>query len=125
MTDNSDDDAMMGSGWMTTMSFSERDLAEGVTNWLLENFRTQLTDAVKSTPFSVPLLCAIACREAGSFWLPLTPGRTAAEILGLCVFDASGDVPGAPRSAFPINTAQFRLSFGEDFTAMLINEANQ
>lgn len=124
MTENGGDDAIMG-GSMTTMAFSERDLAEGVTNWMLANFRAQLSDAVRSTPFSVPLLCAIACREAGSFWLPLTPSKSAAEILGLCVYDASGDVAGAPRSAFPINTAQFRLSYGDDFTGMLVDEANR
>jgi hypothetical protein len=125
MAEDGDGSAVMDAGSMTTMESSDRrDLAQGVTYWMLANFRTQLTDAVRSTPFSIPLLCAIACREAGEFWLPLTPIRSAAEILGLCVYDASGDVPGAPRTAFPINTAQFRLSYGDDFTAMLINEAN-
>lgn len=125
MTENGDNDPMAGAGSMTTAAFSERDLAHGVTNWLVVNFGAQLKEAVSSTPFSVPLLCAIACREAGSYWLPLTPSKSAAEILGLCVYDASGDVAGAPRSAFPINTAQFRLSYGEDFTTMLIDEANK
>lgn len=122
-TDGEDDTTMAGS--MTTMAFSERDLAHGVTNWMLTNFRTQLVGAVQSTPFSVPLLCAIACREAGGYWLPLTPTRPAAEILGLCVYDASGDVAGAPRTAFPTNTAEFRLAYGDDFTTILIGEANK
>lgn len=110
---------------MTAFASSERDRAQGVTSWMLTNFRSQLTDAVRSTPFGVPLLCAIAYREAGIYWLPLTPYKSATEILGLCVYDASGDVAGAPRSAFPINTAQFRLAYGDDFTAMLIDETNK
>jgi hypothetical protein len=110
---------------LATMAFSERDLAHGVTRWMNSNFQLQLADAVRSTPFTVPLLCAIACREAGMYWLPLTPHKSAAEILGLCVYDASGDVAGAPRSAFPINTAHFRLAYGDAFTTMLIDEANK
>ena len=124
MAMNGEDDTTVA-GSMMTMAHSERDLAHGVTNWMLSNFRAQLADAVKSTPLSVPLLCAIACREAGGYWLPLTPTRSAAEILGLCVYDASGDVAGAPRTAFPANTAEFRLSYGDDFTTMLIGEANK
>jgi len=118
------DDGTASSGSMTTMAFSERDVAHGVTRWMISNFQSELADAVRSTPFTMPLLCAIACREAGMYWLPLTPHKTAAEILGLCVYDASGDVAGAPRGAFPINTAQFRLAYGDAFTAMLIAEAN-
>jgi subtilisin family serine protease len=110
---------------MTTFASSERDRAHGVTDWMLTNFRPQLANAVRSTPFSLPLLCAIAYREAGIYWLPLTPYKSAVDILGLCVYDASGDVPGAPRSAFPIDTAQFRLTYGDDFTTMLIDETNK
>jgi hypothetical protein len=111
-------------GSLATRAFSERDLAHGVTSWMVSNFGPQLTDAIHSTPFTVPLR-AIACREVGMYWLPLTPHKSAAEILGLSVYDASGDVAGAPRNAFPINTAQFRLAFGDAFTAMLVDEANK
>jgi subtilisin family serine protease len=112
-------------GTLATQAFSERDLAHGVTNWMISNFGAALADAVKSTPFTVPLLCAIACREAGAYWLPLTPHRSASEVLGLCVYDASGDVAGTSRSAFPTNTAQFRLAYGQQFTDMLVAEANK
>jgi len=112
-------------GMMATAGHTERDIAQGVTRWLIGHFHSELTDAVKSTPFTVPLLCAIACREAGIYWLPLTPNRPAAEILGLCIYDASGDVAGAPRSAFPTNTAQFRLAYGDAFTNLLIAETNK
>ena len=71
-------------GSLATRAFSERDLAHGVTTWMVSNFGPQLTDVVRSTPFTVPLLCAIACREAGMYWLPLTPHQSAAQILGLC-----------------------------------------
>jgi hypothetical protein len=103
---------------------SERDQADGVTRFMIRNFQPQLADAVRSTPFTVPLLCAIACREAGLYWLPLTSHKPAAEVLGLMVYDASGDVAGAPRRAFPVNTAEFRLHYGDAFTAMLVAEAN-
>lgn len=104
---------------------TERDTAHGVTRWMLDHFRDELDDAVRGTPFSVPLLCAIACREAGNYWLPLTSSRPASEILGLCVYDASGDVANAPRSAFPVNTSEFRATYGKVFTNLLIDETNK
>jgi subtilisin family serine protease len=110
---------------MTTLAFSEQDLAQGVTHWMIANFGSQLSDAVKTTPLSVPLLCAIACREAGAYWLPLTTHMTAAQVLGLCVYDASGDYLGTTRSAFPTNRAQFQLAYGATFTNMLVDEANK
>lgn len=112
-------------GMMAMAGRTERDDAHGVTRWLIGNFRSELTDAVRSTPFTVPLLCAVACREAGIYWLPLTPNRSAAEILGLCIYDASGDVANAPRRVFPTNTAEFRLAYGDAFTNMLIAETNK
>ncbi len=126
MADRFDDESgTVGAGVATTAADSERDVARGVTRWLISNFRAELADAARATPFTTPLLCAIAWREAGPYWLPLTPHKTAAEILGLCVYDASGDVAGAPRSAFPVNTAQFRLKFGDTFTRLLIAETNK
>jgi hypothetical protein len=120
-----DESETAGLRLMTAMAFTERDLAQSVTRWMVSNFQPELADAVRSTSFTVPLLCAIACRETGTYWLPLTPYNKAAEILGLCVYDASGDVGGIPRRAFPANTAQFRLAYGDAFTTMLIGEANK
>lgn len=40
------------------------------------------------------------------------------------MLDASGDVPDAPREAFPRNTDAFRRVYGPEFTNMLIAEAN-
>ena len=45
-------------------------------------------------------------------------------VLGLCIGDASGDFPGTVRHAFPTNTAAFRAKYGDQFTDMLIDEAN-
>lgn len=118
-------EATSGPQPLATAAHTERDLAHGVTRWLLTNFGPELNDAVRGSVLTPPLLCAIACREAGMYWLPLTPHPPAAEILGLCVYDASGDVAGAPRNVFPVNTAQFRLAYGDAFTAMLIGEANK
>src|SRR4051812_38253823 len=102
MTQNSDaSDFSAEPGMLSSRAFSEKDLAQGVSRWMVTNFGQPLEEAVRGTPFTIPLLCAIACREAGAYWLPLTPHKPPAEILGLCVYDASGDVPGAPRSAFP------------------------
>jgi hypothetical protein len=123
MTEIRSDDSET-TGIVATFVSSERDQADGVTRWMISNFQPQLADAVRSTPFTVPLLCAIACREAGLYWLPLTSHKPAAEVLGLMVYDASGDVAGAPRSAFPVNTAEFRLHYGDAFTSMLVDEAN-
>jgi hypothetical protein len=120
-------DANVASGFsvFSNAAHSEAELAQGVTKWLMTNFAPAITAAVQGTPFSPALLCAIACREAGAYWLPLTPHKTPADILGLAVYDASGDVAGAPRSAFPVNTAAFHAAFGDDFTNMLIGEANK
>jgi hypothetical protein len=125
MPDFVDGEMTFDAGVMANRANSERDLATGVTRWMISNFGAPLADAVRSTPFSAPLLCAIACREAGAYWLPLTPHKPPAEVLGLCVYDASGDVPGAPRSAFPVNTAEFRMAYGQQFTDLLIAETNK
>ncbi|UVC12309.1 penicillin-insensitive murein endopeptidase (plasmid) [Rhizobium sp. TH2] len=112
-------------GTFLAVANSEKDTAQAVTRWMVRHFRDELDDAVRGTRFSVPLLCAIACREAGIYWLPLTAGRSSAEILRLCVYDASGDVSGAPRSAFPVNTSEFRATYGQVFTNLLIAETNK
>lgn len=125
MTDFIEGELAFDTGVLSNRGNPERDLATGVTKWMMSNFGGPLADAVRSTPFSAPLLCAIACREAGAYWLPLTPHKPPAEVLGLCVYDASGDVAGAPRSVFPVNTAEFRLAYGQQFTDLLIEETNK
>lgn len=92
--------------------------------WLTNHFAVPLMKAKEGTPVTMPLLCAIALKETHNIWLPRVDTHTPDELLRRCVGDASGDVDGAPRSAFPRNTDEFRARFGDEFTDMLIAEAN-
>lgn len=95
------------------------------TRWLMTQFGPDLQRAADGTPFGVELLCAIACKETGSMWLPFVErGMPAGDILGRAIGDASGDFPNTSRTAFPTDTAAFRAAFGDAFTDMLIAEAN-
>jgi len=94
------------------------------TGWLIANFGPNISNAVSGKPYSRSIVCAIACKEAGFIWISRTDAMAAAALLPLLVGDASGDVAGAPRSAFPKNTAAFRAKFGAPFTNKLIGEAN-
>jgi hypothetical protein len=93
--------------------------------WLLENFGEQLAQATKGKPYKVKHLCAIVCQETAYKWLKWVGEHDARTIIERCVFDASGDYPDSPRSAFPKNTAAFRAKYGAAFTDMLIEEANK
>lgn len=99
--------------------------AQDAANWMKSNFKAHMEEAVSNTPFSVDLLCGIACQETAYFWLNLIDDHPVDEVLARCVLDASGDYPGTSRNAFPKNTEVFRERFGDDFTNMLIDEANQ
>lgn len=92
--------------------------------WLKTNFGAQLAKAVENSPFSVDTICGIACQETANVWVSWIGKKTPEEILGLCVFDASGDYPGTQRSAFPKNAAAFRAKLGDAFADDLIAEAN-
>jgi hypothetical protein len=94
-------------------------------SWLKRTFGADMAAAGNGTPFSVDLMCGIACKETAVHWVNWINDRSADEILSLCVFDASGDYPGTRRSAFPRDTAAFRARYDEPFTAMLIEEANR
>jgi hypothetical protein len=91
--------------------------------WLHNNFAAQIAAAIEGKPYSAPIVCAIACKETGFIWIPRTemaPG----DLLPLLVGDASGDIEGHPRHAFPQNTEEFRDQFGDDFTSLLTDESN-
>ena len=96
-----------------------------VTKWLRKNFGDAMQAAVQDPPFSVEQLCGIVCQETAYFWCDLIDKLPVAAILERCVLDACGDVPGTDRSAFPRNTAAFRSHYGDDFTQLLIDEANK
>jgi hypothetical protein len=96
-----------------------------VARFMKDNFGPAMRQAVAGTPFSVDLLCGIACQETAIYWVGLIGTSPVDKILERCVYDASGDYPGTNRSVFPVNTAAFRGRYGDDFTSMLIEEANQ
>jgi len=100
--------------------------AKEVAQWMVDNFDAKLDAAVAGTQFQKKHLCAIACQETAYKWLSwvhheLSPD----EILARCVFDGSGDVPDTSRNVFPQNAAAFRARYGDEFTDMLIAEANK
>ena len=98
-----------------------------VTNgaaWMLSNFGVDIAGTVAGRPYTAAIVCAIACKETGFIWISRTADHAPQALLPLLVGDASGDVEGHPRMAFPRNTAAFRTRFGNAFTAELISEAN-
>ena len=93
--------------------------------WLKDNFLSNIEKAVAGTPFGVEHICGIFCQETlykVSLWIGKYDTAT---ILARCIMDASGDVPGTTRSAFPKNKEAFMAKYGPDLTAMLINEGNK
>jgi len=94
----------------------------------MTNFGGSIRSATNGTPFSPALLCGVACQETAYVWLPLITKAgstiTPDQVVARCVLDASGDVPTAPRSAFPRNTAAFRAKYDRAFADMLVGEAN-
>lgn len=93
--------------------------------WLLSNFPAEIAAAVAGKPYDTSIVCAIACKETGFIWIGRSSTMTGRQLLPLLIGDASGDVAGAPRSAFPKNTAEFRAAFGKPFTDTLIAESNK
>jgi hypothetical protein len=102
-----------------------RDQTHQVAKWMKGNFGDAIRAAVAGTPFSPDIVCAIACQETAFVWVHFLDRLSVNEIIARCVFDASGDFPGTKRSAFPRDTAAFRQRYGDEFTGMLIDEANK
>lgn len=99
--------------------------AHSVARWMKTNFGGAIRAAVGGTSFSLDNICGIGCQETAYFWVTRMESLTVDEILARCVLDASGDIPGHLRNFFPKNTAKFRERYGNEFTEMLIAEANQ
>ncbi len=102
--------------------------ARRTTRWLLEHFGEPMHAIIEetpATPFSVEVLCGIVCQETACFFVRHLDTLTPAQVLARCVFDASGDAAGTARSAFPKDTAAFRAAYGDAFTRMLVDEANE
>jgi hypothetical protein len=92
--------------------------------WLLDNFGPALGNAIQGKTYKLKHLCGIVCQETAYKWLKWIGLQDTNTIVARCVFDASGDYPGTTRSAFPKNTDAFRAKYGDEFTNMLIAEAN-
>lgn len=88
-------------------------------NWFKENFSDKI-----NTSYSLDFITAIAVKETSFKWLNWIDILTPEKILQRCVFDASGDVPGTFRTAFPRNRHDFEFKYGTPLTEMLIYEAN-
>ena len=101
------------------------DDSQALARWIKTNYGQQINDVLAGSPFTLDIACAITCQESGIYLLPFTKKFAPDEALELCVFDASGDANGTSRGAFPRNTAEFRAQYGNDFTNMLIAEANK
>ena len=127
---------MRGFTYLEDQSWIDREMTRGddlpislsqakkVTLWLKRNYGDKIEATCKGTPFPPHVICAIACQETAYFWLKMSEKLTADEVLARCVLDASGETSSDPRSAFPRNTSAFRSKYGDDFTDMLIEEAN-
>lgn len=98
--------------------------ARTAARWMKRHYGDRIARAVRGTPFSVNLLCGIACQETAIFWLNFIDDLSPDEVLARCVLDASGDYPGTVRMAFPRNTEAFVARYGQDLADMLIEEAN-
>ncbi len=81
--------------------------AKAEARWMKRHYGDRIARAVHRTPFSVNLLCGIACQETAVFWLNFIDDRSPDEVLARCVLDASCDFPGTMRMAFPRNTETF------------------
>src|SRR5438445_12355634 len=101
-----------------------REAALRLDNRLKVAYGDRMRAALQGTPFSVDVACAIVCKETGLYLLPFLDRMPADQALARCVFDASGDADGTSRGAFPKNTAAFRARYGDEFTQMLIEQAN-
>ncbi|BAV07124.1 hypothetical protein SAMN05421788_102251 [Filimonas lacunae] len=99
--------------------------ARRATVWLKTHFEQDITAALANTPWTIDLVCAIACQETAYKWLYWINTHQPDIILQRCVLDASGDFPGTSRKAFPKNRTAFEAKYGPALTNMLIEEGNK
>jgi len=93
--------------------------------WLKKNFDKEIAAAVAGKPYGFKHVAAIFCQETAIYIYPLISKKLPTfTILKSAVFDASGDVVGTKRSAFPKNRQEFQAKYGLVATEMLIKEAN-
>lgn len=102
-----------------------RDRAQRLARWIKSNHGAAIEEKLDGTPFSLDIACGICRKETGIYLVDFIANMEAAEALARCVFDASGDADGTSRRAFPVNTEAFRTAYGDEFTAMLVDQANK
>jgi hypothetical protein len=113
---------MMESGM--NLPLSKDQVRKGAV-WMHANFAPEIARAIDGKPYSAAIVYAIACKETGFIWISRTTTIPPAELLPLLIGDASGDVEGHSRNAFPQNTGVFRAEFGDAFTDQLIDASNK
>ncbi len=101
--------------------------AAAVKRWFRQHFAAEIDAAITGVAgLDSDLVCAIAAKESAVYWVGKIGQIAPGAILGYCVFDASGDVPGTHRDAFPRNQAALRADpVHGAVTDMLIAEANK
>ena len=101
--------------------------AASVKRWFRGNYAAQIDAAIAGAAgLDSDLVCAVAAKESAVYWVGKIGLLAPSAILGYCVFDASGDVPGTHRDAFPRNQAALRADPAHGaVTDMLIEEANK
>jgi len=93
--------------------------------WLQDNFKDDIQNAIKETNYSHELVSAIFSQETAQRVLLWVEKYEPDIILQRSIFDASGDFPNTTRNAFPKNAAAFHDKYGDEFTDMLISEGNK
>jgi hypothetical protein len=91
--------------WTMTPSMSAQ-LTPAASRWLIRHFGDTIREKIRGSPFSLALVCAIACQESGYVWFTrsMREGRTPKEVLRLLVLDNV-----SPRlRAFPRDTETFK-----------------
>lgn len=75
-------------------NFSKKEIEAGT--WFQENFRDDIEKVLDGTPYTFPLVLAIAMQETSYMWMGYIGKMQPAEVLALCVGDTIDS-----RSAFP------------------------
>jgi hypothetical protein len=58
-----------------------KDQAHKVARWMKSNFGAAIQTAVSGTPFSLDLICGIACQETAYFWISFLDSMSPGDIL--------------------------------------------
>lgn len=96
-----------------------------VHHWLHQHFADNIASALTDTQYSPELVSAVFAQETAQRVLLWVDNYEPAIVLQRSIFDASGDFPGTTRNAFPKNAGEFHTIYGDEFTDMLISEANK